>query len=145
MSLNVKSSVEVNTNNAQASINNLTNALNKFNEQGKNTSEALNKIANNTNKFIDKIAHLSQVIAGIWGGLGKVKELSNEFIKTAYVINTMNARLAQTTTSTAHFTALRAEIDKIAKSTYSTSASISNLFINVNQSLSEMGLSQKTP
>ena len=51
MSLNVKSSVEVNTNNAQASINNLTNALNKFNEQGKNTSEALNKIANNTNKL----------------------------------------------------------------------------------------------
>ena len=143
MSLNVKSSVEVNTQNAQASINNLTNALNKFNEQGNRTSEALNKIANNTNKFIDKAAHLSQAVAGIWGGLGKVKEWSNEFIKTADAINTMNARLQQTTTSTAHFTALRAEIDKIAKSTYASSNTISNLFINLNQSLNEMGLSQK--
>lgn len=143
MSLNVKSSVEVNTQNAQASINNLTNALNKFNEQGNRTSEALNKIANNTNKFIDKAAHLSQAVAGIWGGLGKVKEWSNEFLKTADAINTMNARLQQTTTSTAHFTALRAEIDKIAKSTFSSSETISNLFINLNQSLNEMGLSQK--
>lgn len=143
MSLNVKSSVEVNTQNAQASINNLTNALNKFNEQGNRTSEALNKIANNTNKFIDKAAHLSQAVAGIWGGLGKVKEWSNEFIKTADAINTMNARLKLTTTSMAHFTALRAEIDKIAKSTYSSSDTISNLFINLNQSLNEMGLSQK--
>lgn len=143
MSLNVKSSVEVNTQNAQASINNLTNALNKFNEQGNRTSEALNKIANNTNKFIDKAAHLSQAVAGIWGGLGKVKEWSNEFIKTADAINTMNARLKLTTTSTEHFTALRAEIDKIAKSTYSSSDTISNLFINLNQSLNEMGLSQK--
>lgn len=143
MSLNVKSSVEVNTQNAQASINNLTNALNKFNEQGNRTSEALNKIANNTNKFIDKAAHLSQAVAGIWGGLGKVKEWSNEFLKTADAINTMNARLKLTTTSTAHFTALRAEIDKIAKSTFSSSETISNLFINLNQSLNEMGLSQK--
>ena len=92
MSLNVKSSVEVNTQNAQASINNLTNALNKFNEQGNRTSEALNKIANNTNKFIDKAAHLSQAVAGIWGGLGKVKEWSNEFIKTADAITVSDAR-----------------------------------------------------
>lgn len=57
MSLNVRSSVEVNTSNAQASINNLTNALNKFNEQGRNTSNQLSQIAKNTNTFIDKMAH----------------------------------------------------------------------------------------
>ena len=57
MSLNVRSSVEVNTSNAQASINKLTNALNKFNEQGRNTSNQLSQIAKNTNTFIDKMAH----------------------------------------------------------------------------------------
>ena len=64
ISLNVKSSVEVNTSSAQASINNLTNALNKFNEQGKKTNEVLNKILDNTNKFTDKLAHSAQAING---------------------------------------------------------------------------------
>ena len=64
MSLNVKSSVEVNTSNAQASINNLTNALNKFNKQSEETNKTLNKIADNTNTFADKLAHSAQAING---------------------------------------------------------------------------------
>lgn len=55
----------------------------------------------------------------------------------------MNARLKLTTTSTAHFEALKNSINEIARATYSSTESISNLFINLNQSLSEMGLSQK--
>ena len=64
MSLNVRSSVEVNTSNAQASINNLTNALNKFNKQSEETNKTLNKIADNTNTFTDKLAHSAQAING---------------------------------------------------------------------------------
>ena len=64
MSLNVKSSVEVNTSSAQASINNLTNALNKFNKQSEETNKTLNKIADNTNTFTDKLAHSAQAING---------------------------------------------------------------------------------
>ena len=136
MSLNVRSSIEVNTSNAEASINNLRRTFERFNNQTAASARGL-----------DNLAHSLQAGAiafnGIKNTFNAFSGLAGTFTQTADAINTMNARLQQSTKSTAHFTALRAEIDKIAKSTYSNSESISNLFINVNQSLSEMGLSQK--
>ena len=132
MALNVKSSIEVNTQTAEASLNRV---VARFGNLATVTEHTKNKI--------DILAHSTQALTGILTALSKVKGVANNFIQTADAINTMNARLKLTTTSTAHFTALRAEIDKIAKSTYSSSNTISNLFINLNQSLNEMGLSQK--
>ena len=136
MSLNVRSSIEVNTSNAEASINNLRRTFERFNNQTAASARGL-----------DNLAHSLQAGAiafnGIKNTFNAFSGLAGTFTQTADAINTMNARLQQSTKSTAHFTALRAGIDKIAKSTYSNSESISNLFINVNQSLSEMGLSQK--
>ena len=136
MSLNVRSSIEVNTSNAEASINNLRRTFERFNNQTAASARGL-----------DNLAHALQAGAiafnGIKNTFNAFSGLAGTFTQTADAINTMNARLAQSTKSIAHFTALRAEIDKIAKSTYSNSQSISNLFINVNQSLSEMGLNKK--
>lgn len=132
MALNVRSSIEVNTQTAEASLNRV---VARFGNLAAVTEHTKNKI--------DILAHSFQALSLAYQGFNKARDITSEFLKTADAINTMNARLKLTTTSTEHFTALRAEIDKIAKSTYSSSDTISNLFINLNQSLNEMGLSQK--
>ena len=124
-------------------IENISKQLQESNNKLKISSESFGLFSKKTKGLVEDLAHAGQAITGLWNGAEKVMAWAASFAKTADAINTMNARLKLTTTSTAHFTALRAEIDKIAKSTYSSSDTISNLFINLNQSLNEMGLSQK--
>ena len=131
MALNVKSSIEVNTQTAEASLNRV---VARFGNLATVTEHTKNKI--------DILAHSTQALTGILTTLSKVKGVANNFIQTADAINTMNARLKLTTTSTAHFEALKKSIDGIAKSTYASSDSISNLFIGLNSSLKSLGVSQ---
>lgn len=143
MSLNVKSNVEVNTQNAQASIENLNKKFGAFNSTLEKFGSKYTKDAKNG---IDILAHSLQTTAiafnGIKNTFNALNDLTSSFIKTADAINTMNARLKLTTTSTAHFEALKKSIDGIAKSTYASSDSISNLFIGLNSSLKSLGVSQ---
>ena len=143
MSLNVKSSVEVNTNNAQASINNLTQALNRFNEQGRTTSEQLTRIANNTNTLIDKSAHLAQAING-WVEIGKrIKDFGNSFIQIADSVNLLNARLKLSTDGIKNFENASKALYSIAQNTANSVESVSNLFITLNRSFAELGYNQE--
>ena len=143
MSLNVKSSVEVNTNNAQASINNLTQALNRFNEQGRTTSEQLTRIANNTNTLIDKSAHLAQAING-WVEIGKrIKDFGNSFIQIADSANLLNARLKLSTDGIKNFENASKALYSIAQNTANSVDSVSNLFITLNRTFAELGYSQE--
>lgn len=143
MSLNVKSNVEVNTQNAQASIENLNKKFGAFNSTLEKFGSKYTKDAKNG---IDILAHSLQTTAiafnGIKNTFNAFSGLASSFIKTADAINTMNARLKLTTTSMAHFEALKKSIDGIAKSTYASSDSISNLFIGLNSSLKSLGVSQ---
>lgn len=142
--MSVKTEIHADTQQAQVNIKKFTDALEKLNKQGEQSSKALNQISKNTNKLWDNLAHTGQAITG-WASIVKSSfdGVVGNFIKTADAINTMNARLKLTTTSTAHFEALKNSINEIARATSSSTESISNLFINLNQSLSEMGLSQK--
>ncbi|MDY5383846.1 MAG: tape measure protein [Campylobacter sp.] len=128
----------------KAEMKAVAGAIENISKQLTASNQSFGLFSKNTKGVVTDLAQIGagsisifKEIKGIFGSAAQ------SFTQTADAINTMNARLAQSTKSTAHFTALRAGIDKIAKSTYSSSESISNLFINVNQSLSEMGLSQK--
>lgn len=144
MSLNVRSSVEVNTGNAQASINNLTNALNKFNEQGRNTSNQLSEIAKNTNTFIDKMAHSAQALNGWWDILnGTVGNTAQSFIKIADSANLLNARLKLSTDGIKNFENASKALYSIAQNTANSVDSVSNLFITLNRTFAELGYSQE--
>lgn len=144
MSLNVRSSVEVNTSNAQASINNLTNALNKFNEQGRNTSNQLSQIAKNTNTFIDKMAHSAQALNGWWDILnGTVGNTAQSFIQIADSANLLNARLKLSTDGIKNFENASKALYSIAQNTANSVDSVSNLFITLNRSFAELGYSQE--
>ena len=122
-------------------------AIENISKQLTASNQSFGLFSKNTKGIVTDLAHLVQIGAGSISIFKEIKGIfgstAQQFIQTADAINTMNARLKLTTTSTEHFTALRAEIDKIAKSTFSSSDTISNLFINLNQSLNEMGLSQK--
>ena len=143
MSLNVKSSVEVNTSNAQASINNLTNALNKFNKQSEETNKTLNKIADNTNTFTDKLAHSAQAING-WVEIGKrIKDFGNSFIQIADSANLLNARLKLSTDGIKNFENASKALYSIAQNTANSVDSVSNLFITLNRTFAELGYSQE--
>lgn len=132
MSLNVKGTVEINTQSASASVRALNNTLEHF-----------NKINDKAKSGLDNLAHSAQALTG-WATIAKntFGGVAQSFIQTADAINTMNARLKLTTTSMAHFEALKKSIDGIAKSTYASSDSISNLFIGLNSSLKSLGVSQ---
>ncbi len=124
-------------------IENISKQLQNSNERLKISSQSFGLFSKNTKGVVADLAHLSQALSGFKGAFNFISGYASEFIKTADAINTMNARLKLTTTSTAHFEALKNSINEIARATYSSTESISNLFINLNQSLSEMGLSQK--
>lgn len=144
MSLNVRSSVEVNTSNAQASINNLTQALNRFNEQGRNTSNQLSEIAKNTNTFIDKMAHSAQALNGWWDILnGTVGNTAQSFIKIADSANLLNARLKLSTDGIKNFENASKGLYNIAQNTANSMESVGNLFITLNRTFSDLGYSQE--
>ena len=114
-----------------------------INKQGLSANEHLSEIAKNTSTLTDKLAHSAQALNGWWDILKNTfGNAAQSFIKAADAINTMNARLKLVSTSGAHFEALRKQIDGIAKSTYSSTESISNLFIGLNSSLKSLGVSQ---
>ena len=135
MSLNVKSKIELDT---SSSVAHLQNLVANFKTFGAVTEHTKNKI--------DIIAHTLQALSISFNtaktAFNSAKDMTSSFIKTADAINTMNARLKLTTTSMAHFEALKKSIDGIAKSTYASSDSISNLFIGLNSSLKSLGVSQ---
>ena len=140
--MSVKTEIHADTQQAQVNIKKFTDALEKLNKQGGNTSEALKNIskhaeatsnniktiAKNTNTLTDKLAHSAQALNGWWDILkGTVGGAAQQFIKTADAINTMNARLKLTTTSTAHFEALKKSIEDIARATSSSTDSMVTL------------------
>lgn len=127
----------------KAEMKAVAGAIENISKQLNTSNKSFGLFNKNIKGTMADLAHLSQAASGLKGAFDIFKGYASDFIKTADAINTMNARLKQTTTSAGHFTALRAEIGKIAKSTYSSSESIANLFINLNQGLSEMGLSGK--
>ena len=144
MALNVKSSIEVNTNNAQASINNLTQALNRFNEQGRNTSNQLSQIAKNTNTFADRMAHSAQALNGWWDILkGTVGNTAQSFIKIADSADLLNARLKLSTDGIKNFENASKALYAIAQNTANSVDSVSKLFITLNRSFAELGYSQE--
>lgn len=156
--MSLKTEIRANTAQAQAAFKKFCETLERVNTQGAKTADALKQIgeqstysneklkdiAKNTNKLTDRLAHSAQAFVG-WKDIIKntFGGTIQDILKTADAINTMNAKLKLTTTSTAHFEALKKSIDGIARATSSSTESISNLFINLNQSLSEMGLSGK--
>ena len=140
--MSVKTEIHADTQQAQVNIKKFTDALEKLNKQGGNTSEALKNIskhaeatsnniktiAKNTNTLTDKLAHSAQAIngwieigKGVWNNVGKA------FIQTADAINTMNARLKLVSTSGAHFEALKNSINEIARATSSSTDSMVTL------------------
>lgn len=116
--MSLKTEIRANTAQAQVAFKKFCEVLENVNKQGEETSKVLNQISKNTNKLWDNLAHTGQAITG-WSSIIKnsFDGVVGNFIKTADAINTMNARLKLTTTSGAHFEALKKSIDGIAKST----------------------------
>ena len=131
----------------KAEMKAVAGAIENIAKQLTTSNKSFGLFSKNTKGVVTDLAHLTQIgagsiaifkeINGIFGGM------VGNFIKTADAINTMNARLKLVSTSGAHFEALKNSINEIARATSSSTESISNLFINLNQSLSEIGLSQK--
>lgn len=136
MSLNVKTSVEVNTNNAQASVENLRRTFERFNNQTAASARGL-----------DNLAHALQAGAiafnGIKNTFNALDGLASSFIKIADSANLLSARLKLATDGVKNFENASKALYNIAQNTANSVESVSNLFITLNRSFAELGYSQE--
>lgn len=132
MALNVKSSIEVNTQTAEASLNRV---VARFGNLAAVTEHAKNKI--------DILAHSFQAFSLAYQGLNKIKDVSSSFIQIADSANLLNARLKLSTDGIKNFENASKALYSIAQNTANSVDSVSNLFITLNRSFAELGYSQE--
>lgn len=144
MSLNVKSNVEVNTQNAQASIENLNKKFGAFNSTLEKFGSKYTKDAKNG---IDILAHSLQTTAiafnGIKNTFNAFSGFAQSFIQIADSANLLNARLKLSTDGIKNFENASKALYSIAQNTANSVDSVSNLFITLNRSFAELGYSQE--
>lgn len=132
MALNVRSSIEVNTQTAEASLNRV---VARFGNLATVTEQTKNKI--------DILAHSFQAFSLAYQGLNKIKDVSSSFIQIADSANLLNARLKLSTDSIKSFENASKGLYNIAQNTANSVESVSNLFITLNRSFAELGYSQE--
>lgn len=136
MALNVRSSIEVNTNNAEASINNLRRTFERFNNQTAASARGL-----------DNLAHALQAGAiafnGVKNTISSLSSATNSFIKIADSANLLNARLKLSTDGIKNFENASKALYSIAQNTANSVESVSNLFITLNRTFADLGYSQE--
>lgn len=132
MALNVKSSIEVNTQTAEASLNRV---VARFGNLAAVTEQTKNKI--------DILAHSFQAFSLAYQGLNKIKDVSSSFIQIADSANLLNARLKLSTDGIKNFENASKALYSIAQNTANSVDSVSNLFITLNRSFAELGYSQE--
>ena len=144
MSLNVKSNVEVNTQNAQASIENLNKKFGAFNSTLEKFGSKYTKDAKNG---IDILAHSLQATAiafnGIKNTFNALNGFAQSFIQIADSVNLLNARLKLSTDGIKNFENASKALYSIAQNTANSVESVSNLFITLNRSFAELGYNQE--
>lgn len=144
MSLNVKSNVEVNTQNAQASIENLNKKFGAFNSTLEKFGSKYTKDAKNG---IDILAHSLQATAiafnGIKNTFNALNGFAQSFIQIADSVNLLNARLKLSTDGIKNFENASKALYSIAQNTANSVDSVSNLFITLNRSFAELGYNQE--
>ena len=132
MALNVRSSIEVNTQTAEASLNRV---VARFGNLAAVTEQTKNKI--------DILAHSFQAFSLAYQGLNKTKDVSSSFIQIADSVNLLNARLKLSTDGIKNFENASKALYSIAQNTANSVDSVSNLFITLNRSFAELGYNQE--
>ena len=132
MALNVRSSIEVNTQTAEASLNRV---VARFGNLAAVTEQTKNKI--------DILAHSFQAFSLAYQGLNKIKDVSSSFIQIADSVNLLNARLKLSTDGIKNFENASKALYSIAQNTANSVESVSNLFITLNRSFAELGYNQE--
>lgn len=136
MGLNLKAFFSVDTKKAQASLTNFTEKLSAFDKMSAKARRGLQNLANASLALQGAVALAS-------AGFNKISSATSAFIKRADEMGALQAKLKQATSSQAEFNAVYSEVQKIAKSNYSSLATTSDLYIQLSQSLKEIGYSSK--
>lgn len=120
-----------------ASGNDASKSVNKFEKSAKDASNSTSKLNNSARGLLTSLGGLKGVLGGLSGLLG-----ASALIKTADAMQSLNSQVKLVTSSTAEFNYVQSELLKIANRQYSEIGALTGVYTSSRRALEQLGKTQ---